>query len=304
MARRPKPDSPTLFDLRPAEIASALAARAQPDRPYSDPQLFLGTSAFTASGWPGTFYPADMKPAEYLGHYAKTFRTVEIDSTFYGTPTLSTVNNWYNRTPADFIFSAKVPQEITHKKRLLNCEPEFREFLDTMSVLEEKLGPLLFQFPHFDQYEFKNAADFLARLRRLLEKFPQSAAHKFVVEIRNPSWVDERFLTALREHRVALALTDSSFVPRPWEYKKPLDWITSDFAYVRWLGHRKQIETVTTTWDKTVVDRTSDLKNWVELFREFVSRNLKVFAYANNHYAGSGPATISRFWQMLKDEKP
>ena len=304
MARRPKSDSPTLFDVVPTETASAPAAPAQPDRPYSDPQLLLGTSAFTASGWPGTFYPADMKPAEYLGQYAKTFRTVEIDSTFYGTPSLSTVNNWYRRTPADFIFSAKVPQEITHKKLLMNCEPEFREFLDTMSALQEKLGPLLFQFPHFDQYELKTATDFLARFEAFLDKFPQTAARKFVVEIRNRNWLDEQFLAVLRKHRVAVALTDTSFVPRPWEYKKALDWITSDFVYVRWLGHRKQIETVTTTWDKTVVDRTADLQHWVQLFREFVARNLKVFAYANNHYAGSGPATISRFWQLLKDEKP
>ena len=245
-----------------------------------------------------------MKPTEYLTHYAKTFRTVEIDSTFYGTPILSTVENWYRRTPADFIFSAKVPQEITHKKLLLNCEAEFRAFLDAMSALKEKLGPLLFQFPHFDQFEFKTGADFLARLRAFLEKFPHDRGYRYVVEVRNRNWVDEKFLAALREHQVALALTDTSFVPRPWEYKKPLDWITSDFAYVRWLGNRKQIETVTTSWDKTVVDRTADIQHWVQLFREFVSRNLKVFAYANNHYAGNGPATISRFWQMLKDGKP
>jgi hypothetical protein len=54
-------------------------------------------------------------------------------------------------------------------------------------------------------------------------------------------------------------------------------------TYVRWLGNRKGIEEVTKTWDKTVVDRREDLTNWVELFRKFVARNLKIFAYANNH---------------------
>jgi len=89
----------------------------------------------------------------------------------------------------------------------------------------------------------------------------------------------------LREHNVALALTDTSFMPRPWEMKDTFDLITADFAYVRWLGDRKGIEKQTTTWDKTVVDRREDLTNWVELFRRFVARNLKVFAYSNNHYA-------------------
>lgn len=61
--------------------------------------------------------------------------------------------------------------------------------------------------------------------------------------------------------------------------------LTADFVYVRWLGDRKRIEERTNTWDKTVVDRCEDLTRWVELFRQFMSRNLKVYAYANNHYS-------------------
>jgi uncharacterized protein YecE (DUF72 family) len=90
-------------------------------------------------------------------------------------------------------------------------------------------------------------------------------------------------------------------MPRPWEYKEQIDFVTTtDFVYVRWLGDRKGIEEQTTAWDKTVVDRREDLSKWVGLFRQFVSRNLKVFAYANNHYAGNGPATVKLFWDMWK----
>src|SRR5216117_1671600 len=79
-------------------------------------------------------------------------------------------------------------------------------------------------------------------------------------------------------------------MPMPWEIKGNLDLVTADFAYVRWLGDRKQIEKQTTTWDKTVIDRTSDLKNWVEVFKSLVSNTkvLKIFAFSNNHYAGHG----------------
>ena len=82
--------------------------------------------------------------------------------------------------------------------------------------------------------------------------------------------------------------------------KDKFDLVTTDFVYVRWLGDRHGIEKVTQVWDTTVVDRTEDLTNWVELFRQFVSRNLKVFAYANNHYAGHGPGTIKQFWDLWK----
>jgi uncharacterized protein YecE (DUF72 family) len=100
----------------------------------------------------------------------------------------------------------------------------------------------------------------------------------------------------LRQHNVALALTDTSFMPRPWELKQKFDLVTADFAYIRWLGDRKGIEKQTTTWDKTVIDRTSDLNNWV-IFKALVSNTkvLKIFAFSNNHYAGHDPATVKLF---------
>jgi uncharacterized protein YecE (DUF72 family) len=111
--------------------------------------------------------------------------------------------------------------------------------------------------------------------------------------------LDARFADVLREYGVALALTDTSFLPRPWEMKAKFDLVTSDFVYVRWLGNRNEIEKETTTWDKTVVDRTDDMKNWVELFRQFMRRDLKIYAYANNHYQGNGPGTVRLFWEIF-----
>ena len=127
---------------------------------------------------------------------------------------------------------------------------------------------------------------------------------RFVVEIRNRKWLDKPFTDLLREYKVALALTDLYRMPRPWEMKEKLDLITTDFVYVRWLGDRHGIEKMTQVWDKTVVDRTEDLKNWVGLFRTFVKKNLKIFAYANNHYAGHGPATVKTFWDIWKRCEP
>jgi uncharacterized protein YecE (DUF72 family) len=257
--------------------------------------LYLGTSAFTAAGWQGSFYPPGMQSREFLTHYATKFRTVEVDSTFYGTPSVSTVTAWNEKTPDDFVFAAKVPQVITHEKVLVDCDAEFEEFIGRMKLLGEKLGPLVFQFPHFDQLQFKSASEFLPRLRSFLQKL-RDIPLKFVIEIRNRQWLDERFADALRDYKVALALTDTSFLPRPWEIKEKFDLVTADFVYVRWLGNRKEIEKQTMTWDKTIIDRSQDLKNWAELFRQFMRRELKIYAYANNHYAGNGPGTVKLFW--------
>jgi uncharacterized protein YecE (DUF72 family) len=277
---------PTLFSLdNPNE--TVIPAIHEIARPFEIPgtQILLGTSSFTAAGWEGSFYPKGMKSANYLSYYAKQFPTVEIDSTFYGTPSSRTVESWHEKTPADFVFAAKVPQVVTHDKVLVDCDSEFDEFIDTMRILKEKLGPMVFQFPHFDRWKFPKQESFLTVLTPFLKKLPTD--HKFVIEIRNKTWLDARFADVLREHNVALALTDTSFMPRPWELKQKFDLVTADFAYVRWLGDRKGIEKQTMTWDKTVIDRTSDLKNWVDLLRGMVMNKKlrKLFAFANNHYA-------------------
>ena len=92
------------------EDAGKPASELKVERPYSLPGILLGTSAFTANGWEGSFYPPGMKSRDFLSYYATQFATVEVDSTFYGCPSARTVNNWAARTPEDFIFSVKVPQ--------------------------------------------------------------------------------------------------------------------------------------------------------------------------------------------------
>jgi uncharacterized protein YecE (DUF72 family) len=274
----------------------SLIAETGIDRTCGSPNLLLGTSAFTARGWDDAFYPKDMKSADYLSYYATKFRTVEIDSTYYGTPSRSTVISWRDKTPADFIFAAKVPQSITHDKMLVDSDAEFEDFLNTMSLLGDKLGPLVFQFPYFDQGKIPDRKTFLTVLTPFLKRLP--AAKRFAVEIRNRSWLDSTFADILRPYNVAMVLQDLSSMPRPWEHRQSFDFVTADFVYVRWLGDRKAIEERTKTWDRTILDRRADLINWIELFRQFLSRNLTIFAYANNHYAGHGPGTVKLFWEL------
>jgi uncharacterized protein YecE (DUF72 family) len=86
-------------------------------------------------------------------------------------------------------------------------------------------------------------------------------------------------------------------MPRPWETKETFDLVTTDFTYVRWLGDRHGIEKTTRVWDKTVIDRTEDLRDWVDN-----KKVLKLFAFANNHYGGNGPATVKLFWELRQEK--
>jgi uncharacterized protein YecE (DUF72 family) len=261
-----------------------------------EPDIRLGTSAFTAAGWEEAFYPAGMKPAEYLSYYATKFDTVEVDSTFYRTPAISTVQGWYAKTPPGFLFAAKVPQTITHEKVLADCDEEFHLFLKAMDCLGEKLGPLLLQFGYFNKKAFPGVSEFLGRLAPFLKKLPKG--YRFAVEIRNKTWLVPPFLEALRERHVALALIDQDWMPGPQQLFARLDPITADFAYVRWLGDRKGIEEKTKVWNKLIVDRTADLRDWVDVLKKVSERKIQILAFANNHYAGFGPGTLEEFRKL------
>jgi uncharacterized protein YecE (DUF72 family) len=110
-------------------------------------KIHIGTSGWSYKDWVGNFYPKDLKEQDYLRYYSRQFNTVEIDCTYYGMPRKTSVENWYKSVPDDFIFSPKFPQDITHNSNLTGIDDLFSEFLDRMSILNEKLGPILIQFP-------------------------------------------------------------------------------------------------------------------------------------------------------------
>jgi uncharacterized protein YecE (DUF72 family) len=264
-------------------------------------KIRLGTSSFTADGWNGSFYPKGMKSADSLAYYSRRFDTVEVDSTFYRCPTIEAVRNWALKTPPGFIFSLKIPQTITHQKILVDCDKEFEEFFGAAYVLGDKLGPMVFQFPFFNDSVFSSPVQFVSRLQAFFKRLPRNG-HQFAVEIRNKYWLKPRLLDLLRENNVALVLQDQSRMPRPKELEN-YDLITADFAYIRWLGDRKGIEKLTTTWNQTIIDRTADLQTWVDVCEKIQKRGIMQYVYANNHYSGFAPATVELFRSLCKAKR-
>jgi uncharacterized protein YecE (DUF72 family) len=259
----------------------------------------FGTSSFSASGWVGTFYPKNTKPKDYLANYARKFDTVEVDSTFYGAPQEKTVQGWYEKTPPGFVFAAKMPETITHDKGLGDCDAELAEFLTAMSNLKEKLGPLLLQFPYYAKKSGMTEDDFVERVERFLPRL--SREMKFAVEMRNKTWVTSRLLDALRKHNVALAMIDHPYMARPKDLLA-IDAVTADFAYSRLLGDRYEIEAITKTWDKTIIDRTAEIDEWAEV-TEILRKRVPVYTYVNNHFAGHAPTTVRELKKRIFGEQ-
>jgi len=261
-----------------------------------DPPLRIGTSSWSAPSWEGPFYPKGTLPADYLPFYASEFDTVEVDATFYRTPSARMVDAWHDRTPAGFVFAAKIPRVITHEKMLVGCEEEMGEFLKVMDRLGDKLGPLLFQFRYFKQSELPEPDPFLDRLEQFLPTLPQGP--RFAVEVRNKSFLTTRLLDLLRKHKVALALIDHPYFYRIDTLMAREGILTTDFAYLRWLGDRYKIEEQTKSWDRIIIDRRREMEHWIPAIRKMQEQNRTVYGYFNNHYAGYAVGSI-RFFREL-----
>jgi uncharacterized protein YecE (DUF72 family) len=149
------------------------------------------------------------------------------------------------------------------------------------------------QLPHFNKQKFSGLDSFLQVLEPFLVSLPKG--RQWALEIRNRHWLSEKLFSALRNHGVAVALIDHPWMPRPNEVFQRGDPITTGFAYVRWLGDRKGIEKRTFVWDRTIIDRAEELREWVRVLNQVQRRGVRIFAFANNHYAGFAPETVRLF---------
>jgi uncharacterized protein YecE (DUF72 family) len=242
--------------------------------------LYIGTQGFSFKDWVGPFYPSNGPPSRFLLDYSRYFRTVEIDSTFYGIPKRATIAAWRQRTPAGFRFSAKFPNSITHQKMLVDCDAATQHFIATMRGLGDRLGPLLLQF----SYEF--GPERSESLVRYLDGLPEDL--QFAVEVRNRDWYDTDIIEMLRARDVALVLHDLYYMPRHTE-------VTADFVYIRWLGRRTDLE----QFDRIQLDRRDEEGWWAEHVLSFLERGLTVFGYFNNLWAGYSPGSALGFLERL-----
>lgn len=255
-------------------------------RGNSVPHVRLGSQGWNYDAWVGPFYPAGTRPAQYLATYARAFDTVEVDSTFYAIPAAKVVQGWRARTPDGFTFALKLPQQITHERRLRGAGDVLLEFLDVARELGPKLGPILIQLgPDYGPAELPGLAAFLPLLPPDMD---------FAVEFRQRRWINDGVIALLREYRVALALSDGRWIPRN-VLQKLAEEPTSDFAYLRWMGPDRTI----VDYSRIQVDRTKEVSTWAQTLRTMMARVKTAYGYVNNHFAGHSPATIRMLQEQL-----
>jgi uncharacterized protein YecE (DUF72 family) len=256
----------------------------------------IGTCGWSYADWAGVFYPEGLPPGEYLPFVAEHYPVVEVDSTFYRSPSVKMVQAWHQKTPEGFAFSLKVPQVITHEKVLLDCGKELNAFMTAARALEAKLLCCLLQFGYFNQKVFPDLDAFLTRLDSFLSAWPTDVP--VAVEIRNKNWFTSEFADTLRKHRAVWALSDQAWTPQPLRLVKELDTVTGPFAYLRLLGDRAEVDKLTETLDHTVIDRSDQILADAEVI-ELLSKRVPVLTFANNHFAGYAPDTIKRLLAAL-----
>lgn len=244
-------------------------------------KVHVGTMGWSYSFWVNNFYSANTKPERFLEEYSKHFDTVEVNSSFYRVPSVSVLENWKKQTTVNFLFSLKAPKKVTHEKFTKESFNYLDYFLGNVSTLESKLGPLLFQFPP----SFKS--DSFDSLKDLVSVLPKK--YRYAVEVRNKSWLENRFYELLEENKIALVLGDS-----PWLHK--IDKVTADFVYYRLEGNRKQISGTKGTVEK---DKTVDIEKLTRKIQLF-SDKTEIFCYFSKYFSGHPPTDAKKLLHNLK----
>ena len=270
-------------------------------------RLYLGTSSFSTKDWVGPFYPPKTQPRDYLKYYASQFRAVEIDSTYYGVPRAQTIARWKDVTPEHFVMAAKFPRDIVHagtgpkpNTEVLLTEDVYEvrdRFLAIMGGLGSRLGPLLLQFPFFSSGAFPSLEAFLERLEGFMQTLPRE--FRYGIEVRNPEFVQQATLDLCARHNAAFVLVDQAWMPHGDEVADRWNVVTTDFSYIRLLGDHKEMDRITTTWNKEVVDQSASIDRWAGVIRGLLSKEMPIFVFANNHYAGHAPATLRRLEKSI-----
>ena len=245
--------------------------------------------SFERGGWVKVFYPdAQTKKLQY---YSQFFNTAEIDATFYEKfymyMTKDTFTAMTRATPDNFQFSIKVPETVTHDKRLdvsKGATALLDEFLDKISPLRvsNKLGAVLIQLPPtFTVKEFKNTEEFLDRL---------PGGYDYAIEFRNPSWNTEGPWEMLKHYNIAAVMTDSPEPDKLQFLSQPI--VTANHTFIRWHGRG-----VTPRYN--YLYSKEELKPWVDKLNEISTETAVVRGYFNNHYGARAVVNAIEFKEML-----
>ncbi len=259
-----------------------------PDHPDTDKILNNGGDGFEAyvgcAKWNRqdlkNFYPRGTK--DELTYYSRQFNSIELNSTFYNTPSSQQVVTWKNKTPEGFKFFPKITNSISHFKRLTNVKPFVDEYCDAVSSFEEKLGAVFLQLHD----NFKPVD--LYRVEKFIKEFPK--AIPLAIEVRNQEWFQQtkevqQFYDLMEDHDVTNILVDTAG-RRDMLHMH----LTTTEAFVRYVG----------------ANHPSDynrLDDWVDRIKIWKEEGLtKLYFFVHQNIEKESPLLSAYFIKKLNDE--
>lgn len=222
--------------------------------------LRVGTSGFAYDGWTPRFYPAGLPAARRMAFYAQRLGTVELNNTFYRSPSPAAVAAWLAATPPDFRFSVKAQRGGSFRALQVDPATSVPWLTGPYRAFGERLGTVLFRVP-----EGVKRDD--SRLAALLAVWPSDLP--LTVEFQEPSWhVDETF-EALARAGAALCATELPDDPEPPTIRR-----TGRFLYLRLRRHEYDDD---------------ELEAWAARLEPFLSAGDDAFVFFRHDESGRGP---------------
>ncbi len=236
-------------------------------------EIRIGTSGWHYKHWVGPFYPPKLPASKMLEFYRERFDTVELNNSFYRLPSAEAFAAWREAAPPGFLFAVKASRFITHNKKLGDAGAALDRLLERTGILEDKLGPILFQLPPQWQVNVSRLEEFL----RILPRY-----HHYSFEFRNPTWNQPRVYEALRRSNAAYCIYHLAGFEAPLE-------ITANFAYLRLHGPGNR-------YQGSYSD--GDLRAWADRIRSWNALEA-VYVYFDNDQAGYAALDALRLRRML-----
>ena len=218
-------------------------------------KIFIGCAKWGRKDWIGKVYPQGTKEADFLSLYAKHFNSIELNATFYRTPSVSQTAGWASQVGKDFKFCPKVTDKISHLRRLKDVEEPTERFLKGISGFKDNLGPVLLM-PHPGM-----GPKTLDRIEGFIKSLPSDI--QLFVELRHPEWYSDpkafgEVFSMLEENKVGSVITDASG-RRDCVHMR----LTTPVAFIRFVGNGLH------PTDYTRVD------NWVQRIKVWMQNGIK-----------------------------
>ncbi len=263
--------------------------------------FFIGCPIWGHKEWVGNFFPARTPPSAFLRLYSKQLNTVEGNTTFYAVPSAETIARWRAETPPEFRFCPKIPRAISHSPMLEATRGATLAFVERMSGLGERLGPVFLQLPP----TFGPA--YLKQLETWLSFWPTGV--RVAVEVRHPAFFEKEqgaTLNALLNHyRAARVIMDTRPIRvGPVEEqgilqareRKPdmpvYPAITTDFAFLRYIGHTSS------------EINAPFLDDWATRLAQWYERGTALYVFCHCPFEVHSPDICHEFYQRLKQLTP